>query len=183
MIGESALRAIELSIWPQGDATPGTLWAILDCARDRRIHRLLAVSRLDHPCLYSGQVPAELKAVAPHIVELHPGHRFTRTLLEEGWGRSWGIFARINDSTQLRHHLRKNLTVRSEDGRKLLFRFFDPRVFRVYLPTCTAAELAQLFGPVSKFFSEGPRGVDLSTYSFDGLRLSTDVVHVGKEAA
>ena len=37
----------------------------------------------------------------------------------------------------------------------MLFRFYDPRVMRMYLPTCTAEELAIVFGPVGAYLLEG----------------------------
>lgn len=154
MISDAQVRQIELALWPQGDATPGSLWAVLDCARDKRIYRELQVSRLDYQCLYSGDIPTELKVVAPHMVELSPRYGFTRSLLTRGWGQSWGVFLRINDGTRLRHQLRKLLTVQAEDGRRLLFRFFDPRVLRRYLPTCTSEELNLVFGPIGAFYAE-----------------------------
>jgi hypothetical protein len=164
-------------LWPQGETTPGSLWAVLDCARDRRIYRELSVSRLDYQCLYSGDLPTELKIVAPHMVELSPKYRFTAHLLEQGWGRSWGVFVRINDVTRLRHHLRKLLTAQSEDGRKLLFRFYDPRVLRRYLPTCTREELQQVFGPVSAYYAEA-RSADeaLHAMAFDGHQLAAKTI-------
>lgn len=172
MISEALRRQIQLALWPQGDSTPGSLWAILDCARNPRIYRELAVSRLDYQCLYSGDLPTELKVAAPHMVELSPRFGFTETLLDQSWGRSWGIFARINDGTKLRHHLRKLLTVQGEDGRKFLFRYFDPRVLRTYLPTCTAHELRQVFGPIGCFFAEsGTVDPCLQAYEFDGAEL------------
>lgn len=177
MISEAQVRQIELALWPQGDATPGSLWAVLDCARNRRIYRELQVSRLDYHCLYSGNISTELKVVAPHVVELTPRYQFTRTLLRDGWGESWGVFVRINDSTRLQHHLRKFLRVQAEDGRKLLFRYYDPRVLRAYLPTCTRAELAQVFGPVSAFFAESLHANEaLHAYQFDGQRLDSRLV-------
>lgn len=172
MINDVRRRQIELALWPQGDATPGSLWAILDCARNRRIYRELQVSKLDYQCLYSGDLPSELRVVAPHMVELSPRYSFTKTLLTQSWGQSWGIFARINDGTRLRHHLRKLLTVKDEEGRKLLFRYFDPRVLRAYLPTCTRDELSQVFGPVSCLFGEGAgEGNRLLAFEFDGQKL------------
>lgn len=171
MIDELERRQFELALWPQGDATPGSLWVVLDCARHRRIYRELAVSRLDYQCLYSGDLPLELKMVAPHLVELSPRYQFTRALLAQCWGQAWGCFFRINDGTRLRHHLRKLLTVQAEDGRRLLFRYFDPRVLRAYLPTCTPAELAQVFGPVSAVFAEAAGGDSLSEYSLQAGAL------------
>jgi Domain of unknown function (DUF4123) len=172
MIAEGLRRQIELVLWPLGDSTPGSVWAVLDCARERRIYRELAVSRLDYQCLYSGNLPTALKVVAPHMVELGPRYGFTSRLLSEGWGRSWGLFVRINDSTQLRHHLRKFLRVKTEDGRALLFRYYDPRVMRRYLPTCTPEELEQVFGPITAFLMEGPAPDNLLEYTRVDGRLS-----------
>lgn len=183
MIGVAGRERIERLLWPMGEGTPGSLWAVLDGARDRRIYQELMSSRLDHSCLYSGHLPTEMRPIAPYLVELSPRYAFTRTLLEQGFGRSWGIFVRIDDWTGLRHHLRKLLTVRDEAGRKLLFRWYDPRVLRNYLPTCTPAELGQVFGPVGSFFAEaaGPE-LALHSYCFDGARLQTRAERIGAPA-
>jgi hypothetical protein len=36
----------------------------------------------------------------------------------------------------------------------MLFRYYDPRVLSVYLPTCNPEEVTSLFGPVSRFLME-----------------------------
>lgn len=54
----------------------------------------------------------------------------------------------------LRRHFRRFLRVTDEQGQPLMFRYYDPRVLRVYLPTCTAEELALVFGPVSAYLIE-----------------------------
>lgn len=130
------------------------LWAVLDLARDVRIFRALLDSRLEYRCLYSGKLARDLEMAAPQLVELLPGHRLTTRLLDEGWGQSWGIFIRIDDPANLRHHLRKFLRVRAA-GRNLLFRFYDPRVLRAFLPTCTQEQLVQIFGPIDSLVLEG----------------------------
>ena len=43
-------------------------------------------------------------------------------------------------------------------GKPLLFRYYDPRVLRVYLPTCNAEELKTLFGPVQAYIMEDESG-------------------------
>jgi len=152
------------TLWPPGQARHPSVWAVLDCARDPAIYRLLLESRLEFLCLYSGKLPRELEMVAPHMVELLPGHRFTERLLEEGWGRAWGVFLSTKDASGLRHHLRKFLTVKDETGRRLLFRYYDPRVLRTFLPTCTAAELDEFFGAVQSFFTESSPAESLDEY-------------------
>ncbi len=165
--------AIERQLWPPG-AAAASVWAVLDLARDRRIHAALIESRLEFLCLYAGAIPRELELAAPHIVELLPGHRLVRRLFGEGWGASWGVCARLQDATLLRHHLRKLLKVRDEAGRSLLFRFYDPRVLRSYLPTCTADELREFFGPVAAYYTESAEGAEsthLLEFRFDGRAL------------
>ena len=147
------------ALWPEGAKSRLGVWAILDCARDPAIYLALIESRLEFRCLYSGRLPRALEVVAPHLVELFPQHRLTARLLDQGWGKAWGVFLRIEDPSNLRHHLRKLLKVQDEDGRRLLFRYFDPRVLRAYLPTCRSEEIEQVFGPIEQFFVEAA-GVD-----------------------
>ena len=42
----------------------------------------------------------------------------------------------LGNAARLRHHLKGFLRVRGESGQKMMFRYYDPRVLRVYLPTC-----------------------------------------------
>jgi hypothetical protein len=147
------------ALWPTAAASRAdSVWAVLDCARDPAIYGALIESRLEFRSLYSGTVPRALEMNAPQLVELLPGHRLTERLLGGSWGQAWGIFLRIDDAANLRHHLRKFLKVRDEQGRRMLFRYFDPRVLRSYLPTCTPEELAQVFGPIHSFVVEDAEG-------------------------
>jgi hypothetical protein len=47
----------------------------------------------------------------------------------------------------------------------MIFRWYDPRVLRVYLPTCTENELDMLFGPLSSYFVEDGEHARLNVYS------------------
>lgn len=159
------------ALWPPGSPAGTSVWAILDCARDERIFAALRNSRLDYRCLYSGRLPRELEVVAPHLVEVAPTHAFTPHLIEMGWGKSWGVFLRIKDPANLRHHLRGFLRVRDESGRRLIFRYYDPRVLRIYLPACRPDELRTVFGPIGSYLAEGESGESLIEFEFDGNRL------------
>jgi hypothetical protein len=157
-------------MWPPGSERR-QVWAVLDCARDDRIYPLLRTSGLDYLCLFSGRLPPSVQAVAPYLVEVSPAFALTLQLIDLGWGRSWGIFLSIDDPSNLRHHLRGFLRVRDESGRILLFRFYDPRVLRVYLPTCRRDELRTIFGPVTRYMVEGETGKELLEFEFDGEQL------------
>lgn len=133
------------------------LWEVVDCAHDERISFWVRTGDAPWACLYAGQIPDELAEVAPHLVRLRTPHAGSLRLLEHGWSRSWGIFLACNATVaDLRRHLRRFLRVSTEDGRRLLFRFHDPRVLRLYLPTCTARELENFFGPIEKIYLELP---------------------------
>src|SRR3954470_8260834 len=134
------------------------VYAILDGASVPDLRDRLFEHHPDHECLYRGELEPDIAEVAPYLVRLDAEADFTRWLIDEGWGAHWGIFA-IGDIALdvARRHFRKFLTVHDSAGRPMLFRYYDPRVLRTYLPTCNAEELATVFGPVSSFLCEGAR--------------------------
>jgi hypothetical protein len=140
-------------------ASSASVYAVLDGARDERIYRAVYDSRLEYECLFTGDISYELALAAPYLVRLEAAAPFTRWLVEEGWGQSFGIFAWSRADTEtVRRHCRRLLQIKDESGRRLFFRYYDPRVLRLYLPTCTAAELRQVLGPWGKLLAEGSKG-------------------------
>ena len=170
MLQAPLLDRVVQAIWPS-PSEGLSVWAILDCARDARIYPALRTSQLDYLCLYSGRLHPEVEAAAPHLIELSPNYRFTPKLIEMGWGRSWGVFVRIEDGANLRSHLRKFLRVRDDSERTLIFRYYDPRVLRIFLPTCQPDQLSTFFGPIHSYLVESPDGRSVIDYRFDGFRL------------
>ena len=60
----------------------------------------------------------------------------------------------------------------------LVFRYYDPRVLRPYLPTCTETELDFVFGPVQRFLVEAEGGAAAVAYHREGGHLVTDNLSV-----
>lgn len=55
----------------------------------------------------------------------------------------------------LRQHFRRFTEVEFEDdGRLVMFRFYDPAVLRTWLASCNSNELATIFGPIRAFNAE-----------------------------
>jgi hypothetical protein len=136
-------------------ATLGTApkYAVLDGARDGRI-AALAKGELVR-CLYRGTLPREVTDAAPYLMRVWPGNEPTERFFNQGWRESWGLLLAYTGPIKgLYRHLRQFLRVRSEDGRAFAFRYYDPRVLRAYLPTCTPAEMERFFGPVEAFACE-----------------------------
>jgi hypothetical protein len=143
-------------LWPDGrGGSSGEIFALLDGARDPRIYPLIERQQINCCCLFAGDLPRVLAEAAPYLVGLSPHSRLTEALLTIGWGRSWGVFLESFAILQdLRRHFRRFLQVRDRRGRRLLFRYYDPRVLRTYLPTCNEEELQVMFGPVDRFVME-----------------------------
>jgi hypothetical protein len=131
------------------------LYAILDAARDPKVIAVLRNSNEKYQSLYEGLNGEVLALCAPYLVELPSKSLLIETLVREGWGKSWGICLLSEAGfKETRRHFRHFLMVKTEDGRDLYFRFYDPRVLRVFLPTCTRLEVAEFFGPVTAYFCE-----------------------------
>jgi len=106
-------------------------------------------------CLYDGKSAHDLRDFAPYLVEIGGENAVLKSLLENGWGQAWGLwFSCPLPFAEVRKHLRRFLVVKVEGEADMFFRFYDPRVLRVYLPTCTEAERKDVFGPITELFME-----------------------------
>jgi len=135
------------------------VYTVIDGASvpDMQLPRLLWKLKPEHVCLYRGELEPDMAEVAPYLVKLEYDHPFTKLVLEKGWGNHWGIFAVAPeeiDIRQIRTHFRKFLMVVNPEGKTIYFRYYDPRVLRVYLPTCNADEMEMVFGPISCYILE-----------------------------
>ncbi len=105
--------------------------------------------------LYRGRSEEQLAEVAPYLFEIPESNEFLEKILADGKGLAWGIFIISKSSfDELFKHFRKFLIVKTEEGKELYFRFYDPRVLRIFLPSCDAIQLKDFFGPVTQFFVE-----------------------------
>jgi hypothetical protein len=138
------------------------LFAVLDGARDPLVLGTVEDAGVEHECLFSGQLDPALRRAAPHLVRLKPGSLLCERLIERGWGRAWGLYlAARGDLHRVLQHLRSFLRVQTEEHKKLFFRYYDPRVLRIFLPTCDATQLGQFFGPIQRFDMETADGQHL----------------------
>ncbi len=178
------------------------LYAILDAARSPDIYKFLVEARDDvrksqreaqraepafqppgkgtldagaeYESLYEGRPKAELVHFAPYLVRLLPESKLLEALVSRGWGKSWGVYLTSSAPfREVRRHLRQFLMVKLPDGKQVYFRFYDPRVLRVYLPTCTREEGNEFFGPVKYHLTEDEKPETL-------LRFSNTAAGVGR---
>lgn len=157
-------------LWEKHEEAPDlSVYALLDAARRERVFELLVRHDPDYHCLFSGKLPRVLAKAAPYIVELDPEQEFTDAILEEGWGDAWGVFLTSDaDLAELRKHFRRFLRVKdARTRRSMFFRYYDPRVLRIYLPTCTGEELSYVLDPVRTCLVESETGSQALLYALE----------------
>lgn len=140
-------------------------FVLLDGAISPAVRDLLNQAGVFYQSLYEGEQAADLASFGPYLAEIQKGGKLMPFLIKVGWGKSWGVFL----STQMgfvdtRKQLRRFLIVDTEDGQRLLFRFYDPRVMRVFIPTCTAKQRREFFGQIEYFYLEGDPDTIMARY-------------------
>lgn len=134
---------------PPPEGEPMDVYAVLDGAGVRQLPDMLEDEDAEHaPLTAIGSTdPIEITRAA-YLTKLDRYSRVTDWLATEGWGRNWGIYAMCPQGTdfdKMLQHFRELSQVGLPDGRIVLFRFYDPRVWRPFIPTCDAPQLNQLF--------------------------------------
>jgi hypothetical protein len=160
-------------------------YALLDAAR-LGMHLQEAKTRNQaHDCLYRGESEIALAGVAPHIFQYAYSTPFANWYLHNGWGDSWGVLLKSAwPLSELHKHFRKFLLVKTEDGPELYFRFYDPRVLRIFLPTCDAAQLREFFGGAVDYFIAEDEDPDYALrFSHQNGVLQTERISVRDQIA
>ena len=96
--------------------------------------------------LYRGDPEEEHWDIAPYLFKLD--EPLLARILGHLKDRPWGLFAACKGTLEeMRRHWRRFLLVKSPQGEEWVFRFYDPRVLEVFLPTCREEEARSFFGP------------------------------------
>ncbi|MFN7921097.1 MAG: DUF4123 domain-containing protein [Bryobacteraceae bacterium] len=152
----------------------GSTYALLDAAANPDLLDWLYRCLPEFECLYEGEVEPDVAEVAPYLVAVPAEGEFTSWLRERGWGKNWGIYVLSTGSFRdMRQHLRRFVKVHTEEGTPMLFRFYDPRVLRTYLPTCNPGEVAEFFGPAQAFVAEAEDPGSAMRFENSGGKLKT----------
>jgi hypothetical protein len=150
-------------------------YLLLDGARLE--HRLgLGQELNDHNrSLYRGELDPDIEAAGPYLFTFPHNDEFKSWYTNDSAGDHWGVMVMaLHSFEELYKHFRRFLMVETEDGKKLYFRFYDPRVLRTFLPTCDTAQLSDFFGPVKYFFAEDEDPQTLLRFSLQNRQLTTE---------
>lgn len=163
---QASRRAAERALaFMRGLSAQKPLYAVLDAARDERILVLMREAVEQHRSLYEGTEGEAYEDVAPYIVgPLAPDARLLERLVMEGWGKRWGFFCTSRVApVEVRRHWRRFLMAElGERSGRVYFRFYDPWVWRMFLPMCTPKQSEDLFRDIDGVYCEGTLGEPLS---------------------
>ena len=132
------------------------IYAIIDAARDLDLVKASWFQFGKQKWwLFDRNTSPQMTDVAPYLVPLdfrssypHQGCGLLN-MWAERLGNSVGILL-ISDAHQrtVWNHLNSILRVWDEAGNSFFFRYYDPRVLRVFLPTCDKKQAWEFFGPM-----------------------------------
>ena len=149
---EKALEALRDSI----DLASGeSLCAIVDAARDVELaYEAKCLYNKEIWNLFESDVAEALADVAPYLIVFDPNEGYLESWISR-LGKSAGIlFIAASDPYKLYAHIRSIFIVEDEENQPFFFRFYDPRILRAFLPTCTLDQLDEFFGPVRVWICE-----------------------------
>jgi hypothetical protein len=135
---------------------PGTWYAILDACDAPNVLAFvdsLSQSQDSNPksdrlvqSMYSGKAAQQYRAIAPYLFTLTP--ELLDWIVADLAGQPWGfLFHAELDFKSARKHFRNFVTVLDPQGEKMLFRFYDPRVLKMFVESATEQENQAFFGP------------------------------------
>lgn len=156
----------------------GSVYAIVDACQAPDLVSVAKTTFGQLPrMLFKGAAAAatEIETVAPFLISVDLKNDFI-----EQWAAIWGsnaglLFISSAQPRSIFRHLREIFVVKNESDQEYFFRFYDPRVLRAYLPTCTYQEIALFFGPLTSILIEGKRANTFDTFSHASgeLHIST----------
>jgi hypothetical protein len=108
--------------------------------------------------LFEGHASKDLQDVAPYLFEYRQSGKIGDWYLDRGFGRDAGVLFYSRERFEgCYRHFKQLRFVKIENGKELFFRFYDPRVLSVFLPTCDKKQIIEFFGPVDYFLVEDSR--------------------------
>lgn len=125
-----------------------TLYALVDCAADDKLHPHLCAepSASQVTCLFDGTPGQRYATVAPYLFVLHDASPLTARWLQAAEPNHWGVWVVSRQKLDtLKRHLKKFLLVRC-GGRKAYFRYYDPRVMAQCLQVLRPGQRGDFFG-------------------------------------
>lgn len=130
--------------------------------------------------LFYSKVPSYIDLSAPYLLEFHNDNELKEVLNQIKGSPSFVIVGSKHLSfDELARHLRKFLITQIEDGRKIYFRFYDPRVLHFLLPLFDPNQSTLFFEKIDYMVLENSKQEDMTMFSVneDGI-INQEIVFI-----
>lgn len=172
------IEKIEDSLFPGQTKT----YCVIDGAGVKGLPKRLYDLAPLHDCLFRGELTPDMVHVAPYVALMMRGDEFSKWVIESTVGQNCSIFINTRYSiTEMRNHLRALTAVHTEDGRPLVFRYYDPRVFRKFLPACDNGQVETFFGKIDRFIVEAEDPDTLLAFTHDAGKLAVSEIPINEK--
>jgi hypothetical protein len=166
-------------LWNQTESNICNLYAIVDSALNEEIFRYFLISNIRYRSLYQGTVDQQSWGVSGFLVECKKESELFKWMTTKAWGNSCSVFFTSRSSfDDLFKHFQKFNRVYLEDDEVVLFRYYDPRVLRIYLPTCNRYEIETFFGEINSFLVESYNPGEIMIFRKDEIRGSSMKINI-----
>lgn len=138
-------------------------------------------------CLFAGTLAIELGDVAPYLGQIKSFSADTARLVEYLMIKQVGILVipendfSTSSSTafsQMYRHFRKFNVAENPDGKKLFFRYYDPRVIFTVLNVFDASQLNEFYGPVTAFYITLKNGHTVRYTQTNGVLVKLELKNI-----
>lgn len=153
-------------------ATGGYLYALLDAYDAPAVPaKVQELGREKGVCLFIGEAEKKYWDLAPYLIQVD--EPTLEWMLHSIWCAPCGVFVISKSGLEtLRTHFRRFLMVQLPDGERWYFRYYDPRILKVYLENCRVDELDIFFGPVRGFGIMDPESDNVLLLHIMGVERS-----------
>lgn len=155
------------------------MYAVVDASAGRDLASKARQAGFHVQSLFTGPLSPALSAISPYLVEIDPASTYLG-LWTASLGKNAGVLLESPaEFEELFRHVHNLFTAHDKTAKGDYFRFYDPRVLRKYVPTCTQDRLLLLFGPIFHFFVEDEERGRLLRYTRTavGAQCSRFLVH------
>ena len=109
--------------------------------------------------LFVGDMAAHVAHAGPILIPLDGDPLPFLSLWVDALGKNAGVLLQTPaELPALFAQLRHVFVVKDEENQEYFLRFYDPRVLRGFLPTCTPEQRSEFFGPVGQYVAESEAG-------------------------
>jgi len=157
---------------------PVHLYALIDGAQAIELALTARLIGLELYTVFSGEMAPDVAHAGPCLVPLKLESDFMGRWVEALGSHAGILFETSADLDTVHAHLRDIFIVRDQEGQEFFFRYYDPRVLRTFLPTCTPDELEAFFGPVKRWVAEQEKSGGYEIYSLEGSAVKAVSVSV-----